>query len=80
MENCEMILDWYLVDKALHDGECGDEGSMNWKEDVVEFNWVCTTRKSQEIFFLEERHKVKTDIEDSVEGVSHKVQRQKIKA
>ena len=37
-------------------------------------------QSSGEIFFLEERHKVKTDIEDSIESVSHKVQRQKIKA
>lgn len=53
---------------------------MNREENVIKLDWICSSGKSSEIFFLEKGRKVKTCIEDCIKRVTHKIERQKVKA
>lgn len=43
----------YLVDKALCNSDDGSEGSMEREENVVQLDWVKTSRMSFEVLGLE---------------------------
>lgn len=52
---------------------------MDGEHNIVELNWVESTRESAEIFFLDVRDPVERRIENCVERVTQQVERQEIK-
>lgn len=80
IENIKKCNFLYLVHETLDNSQRGNKWCMNWEEHIVKLDWVCSSGKSSEIFFLEKWCIVKTCIENCIKSVTQKVQCQKIKA
>lgn len=68
----------YLIDKALHDGQSGDDGSMDREDDVIQLHWIVAAGESLKVFVLDVRDPVEGRVEHCVKCVSEKIQREKI--